>query len=248
MSKMKERKKDSSFKKVSKKVSKMVKREENEVELLVETVDNLKDVVNTMGAIFEEMDSEFKEEVVDKRTFTEKMQSKLPKKIMSKKVREQEKDRERISSAYKRLKIVTGTLDKVAELSKQRDTDWDALTEAYFDTQFPEPPSGKGKVSDKQVKQFEKAIDEMRGDFLAKMEGMNNQILLMKASIGDMTELLQDQGVVIEGIDVKVDEINVKLDKTQKMLRKISRQITGNRVMMALMAGAVIGTLAVVIL
>jgi methyl-accepting chemotaxis protein len=79
-------------------------------------------------------------------------------------------------------------------------------------------------------------METMQENISDAMGDLTAQISLIKSALDNMAGQLDEQGVALEGIDKKIDQIDGKLDRAHEMLKKISRQLTGNRMMMLVVA------------
>ena len=73
---------------------------------------------------------------------------------------------------------------------------------------------------------------------------VGTQISLIKSALDNMAGQLDEQGVVLTNIDEKIEVLDTKMDKAQDLLVKISKKITGNRVIMLVIAGTATALIA----
>ncbi|MHA2253459.1 MAG: hypothetical protein ACXAD7_24085, partial [Candidatus Kariarchaeaceae archaeon] len=92
-------------------------------------------------------------------------------------------------------------------------------------------------ADDKAIKEIESKMEKMQDNMADAMGDITSQISLIKSALDNMAGQLDEQGVLLGDIDEKIEVIDGKLDKAHDMLRKISKQITGNRIMMLVVAG-----------
>ena len=91
---------------------------------------------------------------------------------------------------------------------------------------------------------LEKVIDEMKLEIYRSMEDINAQIRLLKTALETITEQLTEQGIQLERIEEKVDVVDKKLDKAQELIKKVARRLTGNNILILVLAGSVLSLLA----
>lgn len=200
-------------------------------ELVKETLSDLTDIVSSMKIVFEEFETGYEDQLSVERSSWKKMQSKLPRFLQAKELKLEEQRLTRIKSNRTNLSDLEDNLRKLDLVLSSGKTSFEAMGEAYINTAIP------GDADSKSMNELEKRIAAIEENVGGAMEDMTAQISLIKSSIDNMAGQLDEQGVTLNNIDEKIDVIDSKLDRAQEALKKISRQLTGNRVMMIVIVG-----------
>jgi len=200
-------------------------------ELVKETLSDLTDIVSSMKIVFEEFESGYEGQLSEERSTWKKMQSKLPGFLQAKDMKLEEQRMDRIKTNRTSLSDLEDNLRKLDMVLSSGKTSFEAMGEAYINTAIP------GRSDDAALQELETRIASIEDNVGGAMEDMTAQIGLIKSSIDNMAGQLDEQGVTLTNIDEKIDVIDSKLDRAQEALKKISRQLTGNRVMMIVIVG-----------
>ncbi len=215
--------------------TKFGKNEPNDA-LLKEAVSELKDLVSGMKDMFDEFDDKYDEKLEQDRSILEKVQSKLPKFLQAPDVQNQERQRKKIESNKFALTKLEDSLSKIELATSGNNVDLLSMEEAYIDLLKQEQP---GLSDEKAISTFEERLKRMEENFANSISDMSASISLIKSSLDNMAGQLEEQGVVLTNIDQKVDVLDTKLDKAQELIEKVSKQITGNRVIILITATAI---------
>jgi DNA repair ATPase RecN len=222
------RKKKKKEKSVLKKITDKLSRDETEPDdLVLDTIGELKDIVGSMRNVFEEFEDGYDKQLEEERSSWQKIQSKLPQFLQSSSTKTEEHRVKRIKNNKNNLSDLEENLSKLEIILSSSNQSLDMLSEAYVKT-----ASVGSKDEEKTVREIEARMDKMQQDITGAMGEMTAQITLIKAALDNMAGQLDEQGVKLDGIDGKIDTIDGKLDKAHEMLKKISKQITGNRLIM----------------
>ncbi len=240
MTEQKKKKKKSIRQKLASKFSQIKKKPEDE-NLLAETISELKSVVRDMKEIFEEIDKTFEEETEKEKTFWDKLKSKMPQRLQPQDIRKEKQQKQKIRSNKERLEKLEDALSQFEAISTMPGKE-DMLAEEYLKL-LKQDMGSKFKDED-----LEKVIDEMKLEIYRSMEDINAQIRLLKTALETITEQLTEQGIQLERIEEKVDVVDKKLDKAQELIKKVARRLTGNNVLILVLAGSVLSLLALSII
>lgn len=209
-------------------------------ELLNNTMNELVDIVSTMKDVFHEFDEGYEQQLQTDQTSWEKLQRKLPSFLQSKNVQVEEHRKSRIKTNRKNLELLEDNLHKLDIVLNSASKDVELLGERYLDIVLPE-----NSRTEEKIEELENYMSAMQTNISTALNDFNSQLQLIKSTMDNMAGQLSEQGVVLEGIDSKVDVLDTKLDKAQSLLKKISRQVTGNRVLMIVAFTAVASAVVV---
>lgn len=201
-------------------------------ELVQETLQDLTSIVGSMKDVFAEFEDGYEDQLRDERNTWQKLQSKLPNFLQAQKTQIEEKRMTKIKRNRKNLAELEDNLSKLDIVLSSGKTNFEALGQAYINTAVP------GQKDDKSLKELEAKVESMQSNMTGAMGDITAQISLIKSALDNMAGQLDEQGVALENIDSKIDTIDSKLDKAHEMLKKISRQLTGNRVLLLIVAGS----------
>jgi len=234
MEQERKKKKKKNDKSLLQKLSDKISGDPNPDEMVIDTLGELKDIVGSMRNVFEDFEDGYSKQLKEEQGTWQKIESKLPGMLQSDSTKNQNKRINRIKSNKKNLSELEDNLAKLELVLSSGTASMEALSQAYVDT---EAVSSKSK--DKAVQELERRMELMQENIATAMGDMTAQITLIKSALDNMAGQLDEQGVKLDGIDTKIDTIDGKLDKAHEMLKKISKQITGNRlIMLAVFAGA----------
>lgn len=207
---------------------------ETKDELVLDTLSELKDIVGSMRDVFDQFEDGYEKQLEEDRSTWEKLQTKLPKFMQSTEIKNEERRLTRIKTNKGTLDNLEDNFSKLELVLSSSTATIESMSEAYLDSAIP------GEKNDKALEDLEKRMDDIENNLGSALDGINVHISLIKTALDNMAAQLDDQGVVLEGIDEKIDVIDDKLDVAHKMLKKISKQITGNRIMMLAVIGGTV--------
>ncbi len=222
----KKKKKSSLLKRIGGKI-----RGEEKDEMVMETLNELKDIVSNMKDVFEQFESGYEIQLEEERTAWQKFQSKLPKFLQSKQLKNENRRIERIKSNKSTLAELEDNFNKLEIVLSTSTNNLESLGEVFVDTAIP------GSPTDDAIEELEQKMEDMQQNLANALDNINVQISLIKTALDNMAAQLDEQNVILEGVDEKIDVIDSKLDRAQEMLKKISKKITGNRLLMLVIAG-----------
>ncbi len=196
-------------------------------ELVSETIKELKDIVGGMKEVFSEFDKGYEAQLEEERSVWEKMQAKFPSFLQfSNSLKTEERRKNRIKSNKENLDMLQDSLAKLEMVLTSSQNNIEAMETEYVQALMPEAGSDK-----QAIKELEAKMEQMEGNIAEAMQHLSGQIRLIKSAMDNMAGQLDEQGVVLEGIDGKIDVLDTKLDKAQELIKKVSRQITNGRVL-----------------
>jgi len=234
MEQSQEKKKKKDDKSLLKRLGDKFSRDPDPDELVLDTLGELKDIVGSMRTVFEDFESGYSKQLEEDRGLKEKLETKLPGVLQSKVTKNQNKRMDRIRVNRSNLSNLEDNLAKLELVLSTSTSSLESLSQAALDTQVV-----SSKSNDRAIQELELRMAQMQENIAGSMNEMTAQISLIKAALDNMAGQLDEQGVKLEGIDTKIDTIDTKLDKAHEMLRKISKQITGNRLIMLAVIGGV---------
>ncbi|OLS22354.1 MAG: hypothetical protein HeimC2_29900 [Candidatus Heimdallarchaeota archaeon LC_2] len=201
-------------------------------ELMQETLSDLTDIVGSMKHVFEDFEEGYEKQLDEERSTWRKLQSKLPSFLQAEKMKTEDSRIKRIKSNRSNLSELEDNLKKLEIIISSGKSSMEMLGQAAINVAIP------GETSEKAMNELESRINSMENNVSESMNNLNAQISLIKSALDNMAGQLDEQGVVLVNIDEKIDVLDSKLDKAQEMLIKISRKLTGNRVIMLVVAGS----------
>lgn len=201
-------------------------------ELMQETLSDLTDIVGSMKNVFEDFEEGYEKQLDEERSTWRKLQSKLPSFLQAEKMKTEDSRIKRIKSNRSNLSELEDNLKKLEIIISSGKSSMEMLGQAAINVAIP------GETSEKAMNELESRINSMENNVSESMNNLNAQISLIKSALDNMAGQLDEQGVVLVNIDEKIDVLDSKLDKAQEMLIKISRKLTGNRVIMLVVAGS----------
>ena len=201
-------------------------------ELVKETLEDLTDIVGSMKDVFNDFEEGYEEQLLEDRSSWEKLQPKLPKFLQPEKTKIEQRRMGKIKRNRDNLAELEDNLRKLDIVLSSGKASFEAMGQAYINTVVP------GEKSGEAMKELEAKVNAMQNNMSESMSDLAAQISLIKSALDNMAGQLDEQGVVIGNIDSKIDKIDTKLDKAHDMLKKISKQLTGNRVLILVIAGS----------
>ena len=203
-------------------------------ELVLDTLSELKGIVGSMKDVFDQFEDGYEQQLEEERSSWGKLQSKLPKFMQSTDIKNEERRMTRIKTNKDTLEDLEDNFSKLEMVLSSSTATIESMSEAYLDSAIP------GDKNQKALDDWEKRMDDVENNLGSALDGINVHISLIKTALDNMAAQLDEQGVVLEGIDDKIDVIDDKLDVAHKLLKKISKQITGNRIMMLAIIGGTV--------
>ncbi|MCY3410049.1 MAG: hypothetical protein INQ03_00300 [Candidatus Heimdallarchaeota archaeon] len=234
MSEQEQTKKKGLIKKISEKF-----KGERPDELVMETLTELKDIVSSMKNVFEEFEEGYEEQLEEERTAWQKMQTKLPSFLQSSQTKSEMHRMERIKSNKSTLAELEDNFNKLEMVLTSSSATMESISEAYINTAIP-----AHSRNDDAIMELEKRMEMISENMSASLGDINAQISLIKSALDNMAGQLDEHGVVLDGIDSKVNVLDEKMDKAQNMLEKISKKLTGNRIILLVIAGTATALIA----
>ena len=231
MSVQKKKEKKSLIKKIGEKLGK----KDDADDLIEETFEELKDIVSSMKEVFEEFDHSYTEKKKKKRGTVGKLKASLPSFLKPDDIKLEERRLEKIRRNKKTLSTLEDSIAKLELVLKTSRQNYDELGEAYLNLVKLESNGNENKA----IEKIEERMNQLESNVATAMEQLTSQIVLIKNSLDNMAGQLEEQGVVLHGIDQKVDVLDSKLDKAQELIKEVSRKITGNRVIILIAITAV---------
>lgn len=207
-------------------------------ELVMETLGELKGIVSSMRGIFEEFEKGYDEQLEEDRTSLQKIQVKLPKFLQSGHMKTEEHRMKRIKGNKETLGELEDNFNKLEMVLTSSTSSLENISEAYVNTAIP------GKKDSGALEELESKMELMQENMSNALGDINTQISLIKSALDNMAGQLDEQGVVLTNIDEKIEVLDTKMDKAQDLLVKISKKITGNRVIMLVIAGTATALIA----
>lgn len=235
---------------ITKRLGKWLKKTEepSEKELIVDFIHDLESVLKSMEEMSDDISDGYSDQVVEKRTFSSKILASMPKFMQPNRIRQQNEKSEEISEAKHKMQLLRGTLANISESVESMDLKAvppasDEMGNRIYELAYP----GEA-VTSQNVGTLEERLQILENSFLTSMDQLNAQMNQISQSLTTLTQRLDEQGIKIDKIDEKITEVDTKLQKVQSTLGKISRKLTQNRTLLALLAGSVIALIIVVVL
>ncbi|MFX0171044.1 MAG: hypothetical protein ACFE9L_03920, partial [Candidatus Hodarchaeota archaeon] len=227
---------------ITKRLGKWFKKptEPTEKELIKNFIEDLESVLESMEAMTDDISQGFTSQVVQKRSFATKILSSMPKIIQPSHVRQQNEKITEMQETKRKMKLLRGTLANISESIETMDIRATPAKNAEFGNRIYELAYPGEAISSKNVGTLEERLQILENSFLASMDQMNAQMNQISQNLATLAQRLDQQGVKIDRIDEKITEVDSKLVKVQSTLGKISRKLTQNRTLLALLAGSVI--------
>ena len=207
-------------------------------ELVMETLGELKGIVSSMRDVFEEFEKGYDQQLEEDRTAWQKIQVKLPKFLQPNDLKTEEHRMKRIKGNKDTLGELEDNFNKLEMVLTSSTSSLENISEAYVNT------ATLGRQDNKSLEDLENKMEVMQENMASAMGDINTQISLIKSALDNMAGQLDEQGVVLTNIDEKIDVLDTKMDRAQALLKKISKQITGNRIIMLVIAGTATAVIA----
>ncbi|MFX0150556.1 MAG: hypothetical protein ACFFAJ_07260 [Candidatus Hodarchaeota archaeon] len=234
---------------ITKRLGKWFKKptEPTEKELIKNFIEDLESVLESMETMTDDISQGFTSQVVQKRSLGTKILSSMPKIIQPSHVRLQNEKITEMQEAKRKMKLLRGTLANISESIETMDIRATPAKNAEFGNRIYELAYPGEAISTKNVGTLEERLQILENSFLTSMDQMNAQMNQISQNLATLAQRLDQQGVKIDRIDEKITEVDSKLIKVQSTLGKISRKLTQNRTLLALLAGSVIALVIVII-
>jgi hypothetical protein len=234
---------------ITKRLGKWFKKptEPTEKELIKNFIEDLESVLESMETMTDDISQGFTNQVVQKRSFATKILSSMPKIIQPSHVRQQNEKITEMQETKRKMKLLRGTLANISESIETMDIKATPAKNAEFGNRIYELAYPGEAISSKNVGTLEERLQILENSFLTSMDQMNAQMNQISKNLATLAQRLDQQGVKIDRIDEKITEVDSKLVKVQSTLGKISRKLTQNRTLLALLAGSVIALVIVII-
>jgi chromosome segregation ATPase len=234
---------------ITKRLGKWFKKPEepNEKELIKGFIEELESVLDSMDTMTNDIVGGYSDQVVQKRSLSSKFLAAMPQILQPSRIRQQNEKITEMKEAKQKMKLLRGTLADISESIDTMDLRAAPAETAEFGNRIYELAYPGEAVSAKNVGTLEERLQILENSFLTSMDQLNAQMSQISQSLTTMAQRLDDQGVKIDQIDEKISEVDNKLQKVQSTLGKISRKLTQNRTLLALLAGSVIALVIVII-
>ena len=96
------------------------------------------------------------------------------------------------------------------------------------------------EVSEENLTQLETRMEELEQSFFGSLDAINTQMAVLTQTLTQISDKLNDQGVVLNHMDDKLDRVETKIDQARVTLEKISTKLSQNRVILAFLLGAIV--------
>lgn len=220
----------------------------DEKEMIIDFIGDLESVLDSMGNIVDDVHEGYQDQVIKKRTFTDKILGVLPSFLQSNDVKEQSKKSTEIQQTKIKMSTLKSTLSHVKESVQNMDMETSTTSNETMGKRVYELAYPGESISSEKVETLEERLKKLENNFLSSMDDLNTQIEKISLNLQQLTTKLDSQGVKIDNIDEKIDIMDSKLDKVQKKLVSISRKLTQNRTLLALLTGSVIALVLIIII
>ena len=201
-----------------------------------------------MEGLAADMYEGFNSQVLQQRSFSSKILSLVPNFLQPTGIRAQTKRKQELGSATLKMKYLRKTLNEIDTSIKQKDFSTKPSTESNFGHQIYELAYPGERINSHKVGTLEERLQILENSFLASMDKVNDQLNDISLNLKTLKTRLDEQSVKIDRIDDKISEVDSKLKKIQSSLVNISRKLTQNRTLLALLAGSVIALIIVIII
>ncbi|MFX0084577.1 MAG: hypothetical protein ACFFAU_02805 [Candidatus Hodarchaeota archaeon] len=235
---------------ITKRLGKWLKKpaEPSEKELIIGFIEDLESVLESMEDMAEDIHNGYSKQVVQQRSIISKVSAVLPKFMQPDRVRQQNEKMTEIQETRHKMQLLKRTLGNISESIESMDLraappENDEMGSRIYELAYP----GES-ITSKNVGTLEERLKILENSFLASMDQLNAQISQISLNLTTLTKRLDEQGVKIDRIDEKITEVDSKLQRVQSTLGKISRKLTQNRTLLALLAGSVIALVVVIII
>ena len=218
-------------------------KEPDQREMVEDFITDLKSITVSIGDLVENLGDEFEKQVVEDRGLVEKTLLKLPSFLQPVKLKEEEKERKKISSVKSRIYTLNTSLDEIESGLINVPLNQEEMGQRIYDVAFP----GQ-ELTEANITAIEERFQEIEKSFFESIQQVNQQMSVITETLTQISDKLSNQGVVLDNMDVKLDRVETKVDQAKVTLEKISTKLTQNKILLAFLLGAVVILLAVVFL
>ena len=222
--------------------------EPTEKEMIKDFIQELDSVLVSMEEMTVDMTDGFSHQVIQQRPLSTKFMTYLPKFMQSKSTRSQNEKLIELKNTKHKMQTLRGTLSKIDESVDSMDLHAAPLEGEEVGNRIYEIAYPGEAITSTNVGTLEERLQMLENSFLASMDQINAQMNKISSNLLTLTKRLEEQGVKIDRIDEKITDVQSKLQKIQFTLAKISRKLTQNRTLLALLAGSVIALVIVIVI
>ena len=222
--------------------------EPSEKEMIVDFIQDLEGVLESMENMTEDIFHGYSDQIVNKRNFTSKITAFLPKFIQPSRIRQQNEKLNEIQETKRKMHLLKDALRNISESIESMDLHAAPIANDEMGNRIYELAYPGESVTSQNVGTLEERLKMHKNSFLTSMDQLNTQMTQISENLTTLTQRLNEQGVKLDKIDEKITEVDTKLQKVQSTLGKISRKLTQNRTLLALLAGSVIALIVVIII
>ena len=217
-------------------------KEPDQREMVTDFIEDLKTITTSIEDLVENLGDEFEKQVVEDRGLVEKTLLKLPSFLQPVKLKEEEKDRKKLTTVKSRIYNLNTSLDQLETGLTNIPLTQEEMGQRIYEVAYP----GQ-KLSEENISAIEERFQEIEKSFFDSIQQVNQQMAVITEALTQISDKLSNQGVVLDNMDVKLDRVETKVDQAKVTLEKISTKLTQNKVLLAFLLGAVVVLLAVVI-
>jgi len=222
--------------------------EPSEKEMIVDFIQDLEGVLESMENMTEDISHGYSDQIINKRNFTSKITAFLPKFIQPSRIRQQNEKLNEIQETKRKMHLLKDALGNISESIDSMDLRAAPIANDEIGNRIYELAYPGESVTSQNVGTLEERLKMLENSFLTSMDQMNTQMTQISENLTTLTQRLNEQGVKLDKIDEKITEVDTKLQKVQSTLGKISRKLTQNRTLLALLAGSVIALIVVIVI
>ncbi|NHJ01974.1 MAG: hypothetical protein EAX86_07495 [Candidatus Heimdallarchaeota archaeon] len=233
---------------ITKRLEKWLKKpsEPTEKEMIMDFIGDLDTILETMEDMADDMHSGYSDQVIKQRSLSTKIASSLPKFLQPVQIKRQNEKIKEILTTKQKMRHLRETLSGIGSSIETMDLKA-SPPETHLGNRIYEIAYPGEAITSQNVGTLEERLQILENSFLTSMDQMNNQIQQISQNLATLTQRLDEQGVKIDKIDTKITAVDDKLKNVQATLIKISRKLTQNRTLLALLAGSVIALVIVII-
>ena len=222
------------------------KSETSELQMLQNFVQDLDDITESIGSLLDDMHEGYEDQITSKRSGARRFVARMPMFLQSKELREEQSKLQDINSARDRVSVLAGALKEVGNALTELPSE-EEMGRRIYNVAYPQDK----QIDPKKAANLEERLSQLETSFLDSLDQISGQVTQITENLHSLSGQMEEQGVIIGGIDQKLDRVESKLEKAEKSLRDISKKMTQNRVLLAFLGGsaiAAIGALAVLII
>lgn len=210
-------------------------KEPDQREVVEHFIADLKGITTSIADLVEDLGEEYEEQVIKERSTIQKTMARLPGFLQPASLREEEQERRKLSSVKTRVITLNASLDQIEEAMTDVPLTQEEVGRRIYEVAYP----GQ-ELTEANLSELEGRINEIEQSFFASLEAINTQMATLTQTLTQISEKLNDQGVVLERMDDKLDRVETKVDQARVTLEKISNKLTQNKVLLAFLLGAVV--------